>query len=77
MAGGRTAAVVSGAFCLSSNIGGISQAGVKWGGGGWIVEPEEGDVLGLTSQERPFLTVDIDLAVAEMAKRTYPRYVPD
>jgi N-carbamoylputrescine amidase len=77
VAGGRTAAVVSGAFCLSSNIGGVSRAGVKWGGSGWIIEPEEGDVLGLTSQVQPFLTVEIDLAVAETAKHTYPRYVLD
>ncbi len=77
IAGGRTAAVVSGAFCLSSNFGGVSGEGMKWGGGGWIIEPEEGEVLGVTSQEQPFLTVDIDLGVAEKAKRTYPRYVLD
>ena len=77
IAGGRTAAVVSGAFCLSSNFGGVSGEGMKWGGGGWIIEPEEGEVLGVTSQAQPFLTVDVDLGVAEKAKRTYPRYVPD
>jgi N-carbamoylputrescine amidase len=77
IAGGRAAAVVSGAFCLSSNFGGISEAGIKWGGSGWIIEPEEGEVLGVTSQEQPFLTLDIDLKVAETAKRTYPRYVLD
>jgi len=77
VAGGRTAAVVSGAFCLSSNFGGTSEAGIKWGGGGWIIEPEEGQVLGMTSPERPFLTLDIDLAAAETAKRSYPRYVRD
>ena len=77
VAGGQTAAVVSGAFCLSSNFGGTSKAGIKWGGGGWIIEPEEGQVLAVTSPERPFLTLDIDLAVAETAKRTYPRYVRD
>jgi len=77
VAGGQTAAVVSGAFCLSSNIGGVSGSGIKWGGSGWIIEPEEGRVLGVTSRERPFLTLDIDLAAAEAAKHTYPRYVPD
>jgi predicted amidohydrolase len=77
IAGGRTAAVVSGAFCLSSNIGGGSESSVQWGGSGWIIEPEEGEILGITSQEAPFLTRDIDLEVAEAAKHTYPRYVLD
>jgi predicted amidohydrolase len=73
IAGGRTAAVVAGAFCLSSNRGG--DAG--WPGTGWIIEPAEGDVLGLTSRERPFLTLEVDLGAAEAAKDSYPRYVLD
>lgn len=76
IAGGRTAAVVSGAFCLSSNHGGESE-NVKWGGGSWVIEPQEGELLGVTSQEDPFLTVEINLNVAKAAKRTYPRYVRD
>jgi N-carbamoylputrescine amidase len=77
IAAGRTAAVVSGGFCLSSNFGGVSGDGMKWGGGGWIVEPEEGQVLGVTSVEQPFLTMRVNLLVAETAKDTYPRYVLD
>lgn len=77
IAGGRTAAVVAGAYCLSSNRGGSDGLGAEWAGAGWIVEPEEGQVLGTTSQSRPFLTREIDLAVAEAAKKTYPRYVPE
>jgi N-carbamoylputrescine amidase len=76
IAGGKTAGVVSGAFCLSSNRGGES-GHVKWGGGGWVIEPEEGELLGVTSQEEPFLTVEINLNVSKDAKRTYPRYVLD
>jgi len=34
-------------------------------------------VLGVTSRAQPFLTVSIDLADAERAKGTYPRYVLD
>ena len=75
VAGGRAAAVMSGAFCLSSNRGGIDSREFEWGGTGWVIEPEEGGVLALTSRERPFVTVDIDLGAAERAKRTYPRYV--
>ena len=75
IAGGRTAAVVSGAFCLSSNRGGTDKHGMAWGGRGWIIDPEEGDVVGLTSPSQPFITLDINLSAAETAKQTYPRYV--
>ena len=75
IAGGRTAAVVSGAYCLSSNYSGTRADGPEWGGVGWIIEPEEGEVMGQTSAAHPFLTMEIDLSVAENAKRTYPRYV--
>lgn len=81
IAGGRAAAVVSGAFCLSSNLSGRAAGTAPdlgaWGGAGWIIEPEEGEVLGVTTAEEPFLTIDIDLAVADHAKSTYPRYVLD
>ena len=77
LAGGRAAAVVSGAFCLSSNFSGGAGEHGEWGGTGWIVEPEEGEVLGTTSREEPFLTLDLDLGVAEAARATYPRYVLD
>lgn len=76
LAGGRTAAVVSGAFCLSSNFDGPAAEGT-WGGTGWVIEPEEGEVLATTSAEQPFATVEIDLGVADRAKQTYPRYVDD
>ena len=75
--GGRSAAVVSGAFCLSSNFSPRDGDNIKWGGKGWIIEPEEGHVLGLTSSDHPFLTLEIDLRMAEAAKKTYPRYVSD
>jgi N-carbamoylputrescine amidase len=75
--GGRTAAVVSGAFCLSSNFNGPHIGGMAFGGTGWIIEPEAGGIMGLTSEESPILTIDIDLSAAEKAKQTYPRYVAD
>lgn len=70
LAGGRTAAVVAGAYALSSNHG-----DERFGGQGWIVDPE-GEVLAITSRDEPFATATIDLDVAEAAKTTYPRYVP-
>lgn len=75
LAGGQAAAVVSGAFCLSSNHVGHMH-GTDLGGKGWIADPE-GRVLGTTSAQEPFVTVDIDLAAATIAKTTYPRYVID
>jgi N-carbamoylputrescine amidase len=74
IAGGCTASVVSGAFCLSSNRH-SSNNGIMWGGAGWIVEPEAGRLLGMTEMSRPFLTLNIDLALSKVAKTTYPRYI--
>jgi N-carbamoylputrescine amidase len=76
LAGGRAAAVIAGAFCLSSNLYTDSDRPVSLGGQGWVIDPD-GNVLGLTTVERPFVTLEIDLAQAEVAKTTYPRYVPD
>ena len=75
LAGGRAAAVVAGAFCLSSNHAG--QVGqLQLGGAGWLCDPD-GEVLAETSEREPFVTLDLDLALAERAKATYPRYVDD
>jgi N-carbamoylputrescine amidase len=69
--------VVSGAYCLSSNFSYRDGDAFKWGGNGWIIEPEAATVLGTTSSEQPFLTIEIDLSKADTAKHTYPRYVLD
>jgi N-carbamoylputrescine amidase len=76
LAAGRVASVVSGAFCLSSNRIGHQEEAADLGGQGWICGPD-GGVLGITSQEQPFMTVEIDLKQADKAKQTYPRYVKD
>ncbi|MFN7037233.1 MAG: carbon-nitrogen hydrolase family protein [Bellilinea sp.] len=75
--GGRVAAVMSGAFCLSSNRCGPSAAGFDWGGSGWIAEPDQGDLLAITSDANPFVTIEIDLTKADQAKQGYPRYVKE
>ena len=75
LAGGQSAAVVAGAYCLSSNHAG--RAGqARLGGGGWICDPD-GAALAVTTADRPFITLDLDLSYAEAAKNTYPRYVDD
>ncbi|MGQ0600373.1 MAG: carbon-nitrogen hydrolase family protein [Anaerolineales bacterium] len=75
LAGGRVQAVVSGAYSLSSNhVSEESQ--VDLGGQGWIIGVD-GEVLAVTSRQRPFVTLELDLAHADAAKHTYPRYVKD
>ncbi|MEM7354106.1 MAG: carbon-nitrogen hydrolase family protein [Acidobacteriota bacterium] len=76
LAGGQTAAVCSGAYCLSSNLWNPPGAKANCGGLGWIVSPE-GDVLAETSVGEPFATVEVDLDLARQSKSTYPRYVPE
>lgn len=77
LAAGRTAAVVAGGFGLSSNRAGPGpDGGFAWAGRGWAVDPD-GEILGVTTAEEPFLTVEIDPAGAEAAKSTYPRYVAE
>jgi N-carbamoylputrescine amidase len=75
--GGQAAAIMSGAYSLSSNFS-LDPSGKRpFKGMGWIIEPEQGRVLGTTSPEQPFLTLDIDLDIADSAKKSYPRYVRD
>ena len=76
IAGGRVAATISGAFCLSSNHADRLPE-VTMAGGGWICAAEDGALLGVTTAEAPFLTLDVDVAEARAAKETYPRYVDD
>ena len=72
LTGGRAAAIVSGTFSISSNWT-AEPGGGDFGGGGWIADPD-GRVLAQTSLDVPFQTLSIDLAAAESAKHTYPRY---
>ncbi|MFX1282795.1 MAG: carbon-nitrogen hydrolase family protein [Promethearchaeota archaeon] len=75
IAGGRAAAVISGAFCISSNHQGMALDNETiLGGVGWIIDPE-GNILERTDESNPFKTLEIDIDIAERAKSTYPRYV--
>lgn len=76
LAGGRAAAVCSGAYCLSSNLWAPPGDGPNLGGLGWIIDPE-GNVLATTSVESPFATVEVDLSFSQHSKSTYPRYVSE
>jgi N-carbamoylputrescine amidase len=76
LAAGKVAAVSSGAFCLSSNRSGTDRTGLRWGGLGWVVDPD-GTVLATTSEPNPFATVDVEPLHADRAKHTYPRYIEE
>ncbi|MEH6442905.1 MAG: carbon-nitrogen hydrolase family protein [Oceanospirillaceae bacterium] len=74
LAGGQAGAVVSGAFHLSSNLYLPESSTADIGGLSWIISPE-GDILGTTDPDNPFITIDVDLTASDIAKDTYPRYV--
>ncbi len=66
----RMAALVSGAFVISSNR--VDEH--IFGGRGMVVGPD-GDLLAATSRQTPFITLAIDLAASAQAQCTYPRDV--
>lgn len=76
IAGGQAAAVCSGAYCLSSNQWHGAGSDADCGGVGWVIDPE-GTVLATTSQDQPFVTIEVDLDFSRRSKSTYPRYVPE
>lgn len=75
--GGQTVSNISGAFCLSSNRGGVDERGFHWGGNGWITEPMHGELLRLTQDQNPIITHEIDIQQAREAKNKYPRTVKE
>ena len=71
--GFRYAAIVSGAYIISSNRAG-KIVDDDYAGYGCIVDPN-GEILAHTSNDNPFVTLDLDPAHAQEAKKSYPRYV--
>lgn len=72
LACGSTAAIISGAYCLSSNRYGYGENNFEWGGAGWITEPVTGKLIDTTSAEKKFSTCTIDLGKSACAKKEYP-----
>jgi N-carbamoylputrescine amidase len=64
LARGRAAAILAGAYELSSNR--LDESGA-FGGQGWIIDPA-GEVLAITNREQPVVTMDLDLRIADTAK---------
>lgn len=74
---GQTSSIIGGAYCLSSNRSGRGEDNFSWGGTGWISQPMDGALLGVTTDEFPFVTVDIDIEKSKHAKTDYPLYVDE
>ncbi|MBX9912913.1 MAG: carbon-nitrogen hydrolase family protein [Pseudomonadaceae bacterium] len=74
LAAGQTAAVVAGAYCLSSNQYRPEGVLPSMAGNGWVIDPD-GTLLATTTAGEPFVTVEIDLEYADAAKLSYPRYL--
>ncbi len=72
----RMAAIVSGAYVLSSNRGGVDSRGQVFGGAGWIIDPE-GDLVAQTSAVSPVAFYEIDTEFVARAQREYPCYVEE
>ena len=72
---GQTLAVISGAYCLSSNRSGQGDHDFQWGGNGWVAEPMNGNLLGITNSREKFITREIDISKSRDAKKEYPLYV--
>jgi N-carbamoylputrescine amidase len=67
----RMAAIAAGAFVVTANRQGGTLAG-----GSWIVAPD-GDILARTDESAPIVSLEIDLALVDSARLTYPRNVRD
>jgi N-carbamoylputrescine amidase len=70
----RMAAIVSGAYVLSSNRGGVDSRGQLFGGAGWIVDPG-GELVAQTSSVTAVVFYEIDTEFVARAQKEYPCYV--
>jgi N-carbamoylputrescine amidase len=70
------AALVSGAYVVSSNRVGRSRGGIHFGGGGFAFAPQ-GRLVAVTTSTNPVQTLDLDPKVSLSAQGEYPCYVPE
>lgn len=70
----RMAAIVSGAYVISSNrVGGANPV---FGGRGFAVDPD-GELIAETSERSPVISIDLDLRRVAQRRLEYPCYVPE
>lgn len=73
---GAMAALVSGAYVVSSNRVGRSKGGTHFGGGGFAYAPQ-GRFAAVTTSNNPLQILDIDPMVSASAQGDYPCYVAE
>ncbi|MCK1573904.1 carbon-nitrogen hydrolase family protein [Bradyrhizobium sp. 174] len=73
---GAMAAIVSGCYVVSSNRVGQSPNGPTFGGKGFACAPS-GELIGMTSPEKPLAIVQLDLAAVKQKQKSYPCYVAE
>lgn len=73
---GAMAALVSGAYVVSSNRIGRSRGGTQFGGGGFAYGPQ-GRLLAVTDAANAVRTLELDPGICASAQRAYPCYVPE
>lgn len=73
---GAMAALVSGAYVVSSNRIGRSGNGTHFGGGGFAYAPQ-GRLLAVTTPADALQMFELDPAISASAQREYPCYVPE
>lgn len=75
-AAGALAAIVSGAYVVSSNRVGDAHGGHRFGGAGFAFTPE-GMPIHETSSDHPLQIVDLDIGLARSQKAAFPCYVAE
>jgi N-carbamoylputrescine amidase len=73
---GAMAALVSGAYVVSSNRTGRSVGGTRFGGCGFAYAPQ-GRLTAVTTPDNPTQTFDLDPEISAFARHNYPCYVPE
>lgn len=74
VAGVRALAVQAGCYVLSSNFAYPLAEEFTFEGLSAAADPD-GVLIGLTTPDAPFVTIEIDADAARVAKTTYPRYI--
>jgi N-carbamoylputrescine amidase len=72
----KMAAIVSGCYVLSSNRGGVDSRGQRFGGRGWVIDPE-GELVAQTSPSTPVVFHEVDTELVARAQAEYPCYVKE
>jgi N-carbamoylputrescine amidase len=73
---GAMASVVSGCYVVSSNRVGQGSNGPTFGGKGFACGPG-GELIDMTSPERPLVVIELDLAFVKEKQKSYPCYVKE